>query len=203
MKRACAEDGCPDPVSARGLCSKHYQRWYHRGRHKGEKAQPSLTELRKAADAAGERQCRACGEVKPSVAFEVGSGRRLRWICAPCASLAQRVRYAADGSAARERSRIKGAAVRAVRVPMVNAIKMERGCIDCGYNAHPAALHFDHRDPSTKSFTIAKQLTCRLDRLMAEIAKCDVRCANCHAVRSVVEGHLGRPRIDTTTDEVA
>jgi hypothetical protein len=32
--------------------------------------------------------------------------------------------------------------------------------------------------------------------LLAEIAKCDVRCANCHAIRSFAQGHVGQPRID-------
>jgi hypothetical protein len=32
-------------------------------------------------------------------------------------------------------------------------------------------------------------------RILAEIEKCEVRCANCHAIRGVNEKHLGRPRI--------
>lgn len=32
----------------------------------------------------------------------------------------------------------------------LDALKLEAGCVDCGYNKHPAALHFDHRDPETK-----------------------------------------------------
>lgn len=68
------------------------------------------------------------------------------------------------------------------------AYKVEVGCIDCGYRAHPAALHFDHRDPATKDF-ILSQATRTMDKLVAEVAKCDVRCANCHAVRTVTERH--------------
>ncbi len=65
---------------------------------------------------------------------------------------------------------------------VANAVKMMAGCIDCGYSAHPAALTFDHRDPSNKKYQISK---CRgsLKLLFTEIEKCDVRCHNCHHIR--------------------
>ncbi len=51
-------------------------------------------------------------------------------------------------------------------------------CVDCG-EADPLVLDFDHlRD---KEFTIARAFgDVSLDNLLAEIAKCEVRCANCH-----------------------
>jgi hypothetical protein len=100
-------------------------------------------------------------------------------------------------------SRERVTRVHAERTPLINAIKLERGCIDCGYRRHPAALHFDHRDPSTKRFEIAKGITRNWAVLLAEIAKCDVRCANCHTIRGIREGHLGRPRVDIAGLEMA
>lgn len=81
---------------------------------------------------------------------------------------------------------------------LINQIKMERGCMDCGYATHPAALHFDHRDPSEKRFNISGSEGRNLPDLLAEIGKCDVRCANCHAVRSSTQSDFkrGRPRKD-------
>lgn len=59
--------------------------------------------------------------------------------------------------------------------------KMERGCVDCGYKEHPAALQLDHE--GYKSVSIAEARSSKT-RLLAEIeaGKCVVRCANCHAV---------------------
>jgi len=108
----------------------------------------------------------------------------------------ERARYARGGAESRRYQRERSWALLVERRELIAQIKMEHGCIDCGYRAHPAALHFDHRDPAVKSFTIAKSLGYGMDVLLAEIEKCDVRCANCHAIRSVREGHLGRPRID-------
>ena len=109
--------------------------------------------------------------------------------------MAARLHYHAGLPGTRIASREKVARVRAERIAAINGIKLERGCIDCGYRANPVALQFDHRDPSQKLFGIAKALTYSWKLLAAEMAKCDVRCANCHAIRSQAEGHLGRPRL--------
>ena len=64
-------------------------------------------------------------------------------------------------------------------------IKLGKGCLDCGYNEHAVALDFDHRDPSEKKYPVAKSYGKVSDTsLLSEIAKCDVRCANCHRVRT-------------------
>lgn len=56
--------------------------------------------------------------------------------------------------------------------------KSTHPCVDCG-ESDPLVLDFDHRDGATKKFNVhARQVS--LEILMAEIAKCDVRCANCH-----------------------
>jgi hypothetical protein len=57
-------------------------------------------------------------------------------------------------------------------------------CADCGGTFPPYVMDFDHRDPSQKSFTISKRFANRWERLLEEIAKCDVVCANCHRVRT-------------------
>jgi len=55
-------------------------------------------------------------------------------------------------------------------------------CIRCGEN-HPATLTFHHKKSSDKSFEIGNAigLGVSLKRLVAEIEKCEVLCANCHA----------------------
>ncbi len=69
------------------------------------------------------------------------------------------------------------------------ALKVERGCADCGYNAHACALDFDHRDPTTKCFSIGQCGTMSDARIDAEVAKCDVVCATCHRVRTYIGDH--------------
>lgn len=64
-------------------------------------------------------------------------------------------------------------------------------CIDCG-EADPVVLEFDHRNG--KEFGIADYIRCggSTERLLAEMAKCDVRCANCHRRKTAKERGYSR-----------
>jgi hypothetical protein len=67
-------------------------------------------------------------------------------------------------------------------------------CVDCGYSTCPEALQFHHRDPSTKDFGLG-HFNGSLARLIAEAAKCDLVCANCHRVRHAREAAASDHRI--------
>jgi len=62
----------------------------------------------------------------------------------------------------------------------LDRVKMESGCVDCGYCAHPAALDFDHIEAKTILVSFCKSIKAA-DK---EIAKCEVRCANCHRIKT-------------------
>jgi len=64
----------------------------------------------------------------------------------------------------------------------LNEVKLEAGCARCGYNEHPEALQFNHLNPDEKSFNIGENKRKKLETIKAEIAKCEVLCANCHAI---------------------
>ena len=79
----------------------------------------------------------------------------------------------------------KGSAVRRKKyADFIKDYKLENGCEDCGYNEHSCALQFDHIDPSQKLFNIARGRDYPWKVFLAEIAKCRVLCANCHAIRT-------------------
>lgn len=67
------------------------------------------------------------------------------------------------------------------RIELFKRIKMERGCAHCGMKDW-RCLEFHHRDPSEKEFTLATAKGTTMKRLEAEIAKCEVVCANCHRI---------------------
>ena len=57
----------------------------------------------------------------------------------------------------------------------------------CG-ESDPVVLEFDHDDPSLKSFTVGSKIgRVSMSRLLEEINKCTVRCANCHRRRTSVQ----------------
>ncbi|HJW49925.1 MAG TPA: hypothetical protein VJ726_10950 [Candidatus Limnocylindria bacterium] len=57
-------------------------------------------------------------------------------------------------------------------------------CLDCGRRFPPCVMQFDHREPATKKFVISRSRTLAHATLLAEVAKCDIVCANCHRDRT-------------------
>lgn len=70
----------------------------------------------------------------------------------------------------------------------VSTFLIGQKCLTCP-ESRLVCLQFDHRDPKTKEFEIAKALkgSISLERIKAEIAKCDIVCANCHLVRTAAQ----------------
>lgn len=66
-------------------------------------------------------------------------------------------------------------------------------CADCRGVFAPHVMDFDHRDPNTKKFqlTASVALLKTREELLAEIAKCDVVCANCHRIRTAASYESG------------
>lgn len=57
-------------------------------------------------------------------------------------------------------------------------------CADCGVQYPSYVMEFDHLGDEPKEFDVCKGRFTSVERLMAEIAKCAVVCANCHRVRT-------------------
>ena len=79
----------------------------------------------------------------------------------------------------------------------VHQWKLAQGnCVDCGWKITPervVAIDCDHINPEDKSFHISDFAKVKLDELVNELAKCEARCRNCHAIRTHTEQHhLGR-----------
>lgn len=68
---------------------------------------------------------------------------------------------------------------------LVLEIKSKSKCIRCG-ESDPLCLQFDHRDRSLKVKSVSQMIGGKYTRedILAEIAKCDVLCANCHCRRT-------------------
>lgn len=63
--------------------------------------------------------------------------------------------------------------------------KKSEPCADCGGTFHPAAMQFDHLPGKVKLFEVATGVASRSRvSVLAEIAKCELVCANCHAIRT-------------------
>lgn len=75
--------------------------------------------------------------------------------------------------------------LRSEKLRIAPARKMYLGCCDCGYRRHATALQFDHRPGEVKLGNIS-QWRGDIRSMIEEMDKCDVVCANCHAVRTAL-----------------
>jgi len=128
------------------------------------------------------RTCHRCKVEQPIDQFYIeaearAKGRRGKATKLPCRGCQQR--YQAER--------------RAPRQAIVDKIKAESGCVDCGLHPeYSQVLEFDHRPDEIKLFHISDKMTTgTVEDLMSEIAKCDIVCANCHRVRTVIKNQFG------------
>ena len=72
----------------------------------------------------------------------------------------------------------------------------ERPCMDCGGTFPPECMDFDHR-PGEMKMGCVKDFMFDEEVMMAEVAKCDLVCSNCHRIRTKARWDTG-PRDDFT-----
>lgn len=76
--------------------------------------------------------------------------------------------------------------------------KSERGCRDCGTTDH-RVLDLHHRNGTDKEAAVSQMLyRYSWKRIVAEMDKCDVLCANCHRIE-----HAADPGSDITAQIAA
>lgn len=129
------------------------------------------------------KRCSKCNEVKPLDDFSANRSRKdgKQGFCKACRSAYQKSWYADNQET--QYARVAANKLRIAR--HVYDILVESKCADCPEN-RPACLQFDHTDPSKKLFNVAQAATLgkSLESVDREIAKCIIRCANCHALRT-------------------
>lgn len=78
---------------------------------------------------------------------------------------------------------------RAAKWRLAQIHKLAQGCADCGYNESAYALQFDHVMGNKKdSVSNLIRSDYAWSTIKEEILKCEVVCANCHAVRTKARG---------------
>jgi hypothetical protein len=128
----------------------------------------------------GGRTCTGCARVLELEAFPLRGSR-----CLECRRAAGRRHYEENRAYYVDKARRRNAQVVGdVRI-WLDAYLVSHPCVDCGID-DPRVLEFDHRDGVAKTAAVAQlaRWGYALRRVQEEVAKCDVRCANCHRVRT-------------------
>lgn len=135
------------------------------------------------------RVCPRCHTAKPATEFPIKNAARgtYRSYCRPCCSEYGKEHYERNKAAYLARSKVRAPIDRLRNRQFVAAYLAAHPCVDCG-ESDPVVLEFDHRDPTTKRTEVGRLVhISTVAAVRAEIEKCDVRCGNCHRIRTAAQ----------------
>lgn len=130
------------------------------------------------------KECSSCRRLQLHSEFNVRSaspdGRQSA--CRACNRRRSKRYYAENLVKHRKAVAAQVAKTRAAHLERIGDYLLNHPCVDCGED-DLRVLDFDHRDGAEKSAEVMKlaKAAYSWERVRAEIAKCDVRCRNCHA----------------------
>lgn len=120
------------------------------------------------------KYCPRCDTTLPLDAFNKSGNRGAQAFCRCCQRAYERQYYKDFRAATRKENTQE-------RRAWYKALKKNKVCVICG-ESDSRCLDFHHRIPADKKFPIANVIagTMSKKKILAEIAKCDVLCSNCH-----------------------
>ena len=128
----------------------------------------------------GLRKCNACHEIKTLESFSrAGNTTGYQYTCKPCAAESVRKSYQANPGRHRATSKARKDRLLAE----VRALKTGP-CTDCGQCFPPVCMDFDHLEDKIEGVASMVSRGFAREALLAEIAKCDLVCSNCHRIRT-------------------
>lgn len=131
------------------------------------------------------KRCTKCKKTKPLSDFHVDKKRvdGLAQYCRSCKNAMCRRSYKKGGKKTRDRVSYNRRKNISINRTYVLFYLKEHPCVDCG-DARLPVLDFDHV-MGKKQFCISYMITHHsLNNVLKEIAKCEVRCSNCHRMKT-------------------
>jgi hypothetical protein len=126
--------------------------------------------------------CSKCGLIRPVEDFALRTN-----ICKPCKRAYEADYYQKNKEKVQALRKVTNERYLERNRQFVLSYLQEHPCIDCGFS-DIRALEFDHRDPTLKKVEVSTMISrTSLETLKEEIEKCDVRCANCHRIKTVTQ----------------
>jgi hypothetical protein len=135
------------------------------------------------------RRCTRCGVAKPIEKFSIknkNTGRR-GFRCHTCVAANSREHYRQNKSAYLAKNRRNKPKYRQRNRSRKAQYVADLACVSCG-ESDSVVLEFDHRDAATKVANVSRLMALHSwAKVRAEIAKCDLRCVNCHRKQTALQ----------------
>lgn len=135
------------------------------------------------------KKCTNCKIEKELIDFNGNKCRKdgLNNICRKCSNERSRKYYNEKGEEHKKNVVKRNHKYRnVIRQFILDKLKVSK-CIDCGNN-DIRVLEFDHLPEFKKEYNISDMLRSSLsiDSIELEMNKCEIVCANCHRIRSII-----------------
>ncbi len=153
-----------------------------------ERPAVARTAAERRTDTPGLRPCPRCRTQRPLDAFAWRvreQGLRQPW-CRYCHNSHKRAFYAANRQTEADRVARRRDAVVAQTLERVRELLKANPCVDCG-ESDPVVLEFDHVAEKKANVTTMVKGGLVWTSIEREIAKCQIRCVNCHRRRTAVQ----------------
>lgn len=140
-----------------------------------------------------------CQQEKPIEEFDFKDKKKgtRRSYCTLCRKDMLKKYYKENTEYYKKKARARNSLIRRENYEKLYLYLQQHPCVDCG-ETDIVVLDFDHRDASlkTKAVTNFVRDTHSWASIMEEIAKCDVRCSNCHRRRTAKQFRWRRAAVD-------
>lgn len=130
--------------------------------------------------------CGRCGTEKPKYEFNKNKSKSdgLATMCKCCNKEYQKSYYFENSKQHKATAKVNKKKYVERNRNFVREYLLNNPCVDCGFS-DIRALQFDHIDMvGSKSKRVTYFMDHSLENLKREISKCQIRCANCHFIRT-------------------
>lgn len=132
------------------------------------------------------KTCSSCGFDKPHDEFNKKKRNKtdgLQSVCRECQRAYKQQHYLDNKENYICKVKKRKAELREIALGKAAEFLEQNPCVDCG-ESDIRKLHFDHMRDKHRDVTVMIHEGQLWDRIEEEIAKCEVRCANCHMVKT-------------------
>ncbi len=133
------------------------------------------------------KKCTQCNEIKDEInfAFYIKKQNKRKSNCKNCDKKNRKIYYEKNKHFIVNKIVNKNRKLQQRNKQFVWDYLKKNPCIDCG-EKNPIVLEFDHKDKNNKKDTICNLVSqgMSIEVISNEIKKCEVRCSNCHKIKT-------------------
>lgn len=132
------------------------------------------------------KECTRCKQFRDYTEFSKKKTTKdgFQHVCKACHTTYLKSHYSNNKSYYKKKATVRNKEVRLENLQFTFNYLKEHPCVDCG-ETDPLVLEFDHIKNKRKAVSKLVALCVSIETIKQEIAKCEVRCCNCHRRKTI------------------